>query len=311
MSLIDYHRKMLADGVRHEAFSKALKKIIKPGMTVADIGSGTGILSFLALKLGAKHATLYEMGDVLELSKKLAKENGVFDRCTFVHAHSTEVRNPEKADIVLSETLGNFALEEHLLEILQDGTRFLKPKGVMIPSRLTQVITPVIEPEFLNELQSWKSVGYGLSFNAAAALSLQNLYVRTFTPEDLLEEKGSQKIWDEIDFAKKESSTRKKKVSWSFSKPTSIAGFCLSWDCELNPGISLTTHPWDLPTHWEQIYLPVQDVLELQKGDNVELTIESDTRLSVGLRMKWVVTHLRAGKRLSHADFDMQKGFLA
>ncbi len=41
--LIEFHRKMLADGVRSAAFEAALRRVIRPGeTTVADIGAGTG-----------------------------------------------------------------------------------------------------------------------------------------------------------------------------------------------------------------------------------------------------------------------------
>ncbi len=59
MSEIELHRKLLGDRVRNEAFQAALKKVIKPGKTtVADLGAGTGFLSFLARQLGAQHCTL-------------------------------------------------------------------------------------------------------------------------------------------------------------------------------------------------------------------------------------------------------------
>jgi len=308
MSLIDYHRKMLADSVRTEAFTKALKSVIKPGETiVADIGSGTGVLSFLALKLGAKHAILYEAGDVIELSKTLAKDLGFFEKCTFVHKYSFEVQAPKKADLVISETLGNFALEEHLLEILGDAKRFLALGGTTIPSRLTQVVTPVTSDVFLRELQSWRTSPF--DFSSAEALSLQNVYVRTFSPKDLLV--NEKKVWDEINFSKKESSERTNTLTWKFSRPTAICGFCLSWSCELTPGVSLTTHPWDSATHWEQIYLPIPKTLSLLAGDELQLLIASDTRLSAGINVQWEVRQKRGEKILSLTKSDMQKGFLA
>ena len=40
---IEFHRRMLADRIRHEAFRAALRRAIEPGRsTVADIGAGSG-----------------------------------------------------------------------------------------------------------------------------------------------------------------------------------------------------------------------------------------------------------------------------
>ena len=55
---IEFHRRMLADSVRHDAFRAALAHTIRPGRsTVADIGAGTGVFSLpfgTAVKPGGK-----------------------------------------------------------------------------------------------------------------------------------------------------------------------------------------------------------------------------------------------------------------
>src|SRR5689334_304276 len=102
MSEIELQRKLLGDKVRNDALLAALKKTLKPGMTVADLGAGTGFLSFLARRLGASHCHLYEYGPMLALAQELARRNGI-DGLTFVHAHSAQVKKPPKADLVISE----------------------------------------------------------------------------------------------------------------------------------------------------------------------------------------------------------------
>ena len=93
MSEIELHRKLLGDTVRNAALREALARVLRPGMTVADIGAGTGFLSFLARRLGAAHCYLYEYTGALELAKELARRNGI-SGLTFVNAHSTEVKKP-------------------------------------------------------------------------------------------------------------------------------------------------------------------------------------------------------------------------
>ena len=57
--LIEFHRKMLADKVRSAAFEAALRRVITAGeTTVADIGAGTGVLGFMAQRLGAREVHL-------------------------------------------------------------------------------------------------------------------------------------------------------------------------------------------------------------------------------------------------------------
>ena len=73
MSEIELHRKLLGDAGRNQAFHAALKQHITPGVTtVADLGAGTGFLSFLARRLGAKHCHLIEYSEALALAQTLA-----------------------------------------------------------------------------------------------------------------------------------------------------------------------------------------------------------------------------------------------
>ena len=55
--LIDFplnlHQAMLEDKTRVRAFGRALREVLEPGDVVVDIGTGTGILAFLALESGA------------------------------------------------------------------------------------------------------------------------------------------------------------------------------------------------------------------------------------------------------------------
>lgn len=303
---------MLADDVRHRAFYDALQKVIVPGKTtVADIGSGTGILSFLCEKLGAKECALYEAGDIARVSKKLIAENNI-KHCHVVQKFSTEVKNPPTADLVISETLGNYALEEHILEILMDAKRFLKHGGTIMPCALRQFVVPVTTDRFHKEIADvWDSVGFDLRFDAAKKIALQNLYVRTVKPEDLLQDKNAAKQWDTIDFAGKESSVRKGEATWTLENDAPITGFCLYWEADLTRDVMLSTNPRSPATHWEQIYVPISTIQQLQKGDVLTCTLHSDTRFETGLNLQWKVKVERGSKELYREDLDMQKGFVA
>ncbi|HEY1181149.1 MAG TPA: methyltransferase domain-containing protein, partial [Rhodocyclaceae bacterium] len=144
MSEIELHRKLLGDAPRNAAFHQALERLIVPGeSSVLDIGAGTGFLSFLARRLGARQCTLMEYTDTLDLAEDLARRNGI-DGLRFIKAHSGEYTRKLAVDIVVTETLGNFALEEGFLETAVDARRFLKPGGVILPSALRQFAAPVV-----------------------------------------------------------------------------------------------------------------------------------------------------------------------
>jgi SAM-dependent methyltransferase len=286
MSEIELHRKLLGDTVRNDALHAALKRVIKPGMTVADIGAGTGFLAFLARRLGAEHCHLYEYTDALALARELARRNRITG-LTFVQAHSAEVARPPKVDVVISETLGNFALEEGLLETLVDARRFLKPGGILLPRALRQFVAPVVTARLQDEIDVWPRVGHGLDLAAAREVALNNMYVKAIRAADLRGPDAARE-WDAIDFTAKArpSSQRSGTVTWSKRElgDATVHGFALWWEVELVPGVTLSTSPLAPPTHWEQVYLPLLDSVRAEAGD-LELQLSSDTRK--GVRVVW------------------------
>ncbi len=313
MSEIELHRKLLGDAPRNAAFHAALKSVIKPGVTtVADLGAGTGFLSFLAKQLGAAHCTLIEYTDTLQLATQLARANKM-DGLSFIQGHSAEIKKPEKVDVVVSETLGNYALEENLLETLNDARRYLKKNGVLIPCGLKQYVAPVLTPRLQDEIDIWPRVGFGVNLDAARTMSLNNMYVRAVQPADVGSSETHAKCWDDLRFAVASDaapSLRRESVHWSGKSLGSVTvhGYALWWVAELVPGVTISTSPFSVATHWEQIYLPLLSPISLAATDTLECTLTSDTRPDVGVRVAWRTRHLRGGKAVQTQDQDITKG---
>ena len=67
LQLFDDHYDMLADGVRMTAYAEAIRRTVRPGDRVLDLGAGLGILGFMALKAGAAHVYAVEKSDSIDL----------------------------------------------------------------------------------------------------------------------------------------------------------------------------------------------------------------------------------------------------
>lgn len=289
--MIELQHKLLGDRVRNDAFFAALKKIVAPGKsTVSDIGSGTGFLSFLALKLGAKECFLYEEDRaLLSLSKIIARQNRI-KNCRFVAGYSFDCARPTKTDIVVAEVLGNHCLEEHIIETMSDAHRFLRPGGVLIPAQLKQFCAPLISEKIWRGINVWDSIGFELDFSFAREAALQNMYVTGVAPADLI---NDARCFDEMDFRRKQESMRSKTMQWKFAKSARVYGFCLWWEAVLGSGISLSTSPWEPATHWEQIILPLGSPLDIAAREPLSLELYTDTRFQVGCRVKWKAVSAR------------------
>jgi len=306
--MIELQRKLIGDKVRNDAFALALKKSIKKGIsTVIDLGSGTGFLGFLASRYGAKNVMCIESGEIVKISRALAKRNGITN-CTFIARHSTQIKDLPKADILVSETLGNYALEENIIESVEDAKRFLKPDAIIIPAKIHQYVCPVVSDRLQQEIDVWDA-GYEIKFDEAREKTLHNIYVKTVKKEDLCAEKNAIRQFDTVDFPKKNVSVRTSEQAWSFANPTRVYGFALWWHAELIEDVSLSTSPYEKLTHWEQIYLPLFSAVSLQAGDKILWKLSSDTRWKTKINLVWTVTHTDAvGKKISQQVLDMRKG---
>jgi len=309
--LIEFHRKMLADQVRSAAYEAALRRVIRPGeTTVADIGAGTGVLGFMAQRLGAREVHLVEQGPVIELAAHLADANRI-PGLHFWQAHSAEIGDPPRVDVVVTEILGNLALEENALETLADARRFLKDGGTLIPLRIEQYVAPVVSAHLWRELASWDRAPLGLDFSLAQAMSFDNLYVRTIAPADLLAQPEAAQRWDVLDFDAHADGHRRGGASWTLAAPATLHGFALWWRCELVDGVFLGTAPDAPATHWEQVYAPVAQPLAAAAGDVVTLALESETGGGEsGIGLRWETVHSRGGRELSRQLHDIGRGFI-
>lgn len=306
---IEFHRNLIADRARNAAFYRALQQVIVPGVTtVADLGSGTGLLGFYALKLGAKDVYFYEYSPALKLSQKIARHNGL-RRGHFIHQHSLQMDKPVPVDVVVSETLGNYAYEENIIETLADARRFLKPGGTFIPQHIAQFVAPVITPRAYQELCVWDDVGAELDFSLAKEMSLNNLYVRLLKPEELLESGASAQRWDAVDLRKKNASVRRGHARWTMASDTMLYGFALWWECVLLPGITLSTSPRAASSHWEQLYCPVREPIHARTGDELSITLTSDSRFETGASVKWDISlESKTSGTLLQQSLDMKHG---
>lgn len=307
---IEYHRTLISDRVRNEAFHKALAAVIEPGKTVvADIGAGTGLLGLMAARIGARKVFLYETAEVAAVAARIIKANHARN-CELIPCHSTEMQDPPRVDVVVSETLGNYALEENIVATLADARkRFLKPGGVLLPSRIRQFVSPVTTPRLHDELTVWDGVGFGIDLSIARTMSLNNVYVRRFAPGELLDAAGT--AWDDVDLTRDARSSRKGEASWKLRGAATVFGFAVWWQAELAPGVALSTGPSDPRTHWEQLYFPLLEPIEGAAGEAIAVSLRSRSSDAAGTHLAWTATHLDArARQITRQSLDLDKGYL-
>ncbi|CAE7861071.1 PRMT7, partial [Symbiodinium sp. KB8] len=149
----DWHFAMLNDSHRNQFYWDALAAVVQ-GKRVIDIGSGSGLLSLMAAKLGASSVVAVEASqDMAELARLNAERNGQEDKIKILHALSSKVQLSEeaRADVIVSETLGALMLGEGTVH--QGHTNGALPTS----SRAPLWDPPVLAPKFFSTGDNWRA----------------------------------------------------------------------------------------------------------------------------------------------------------
>ena len=159
-----WHFPMLADKLRNDSYEEAIIRAVKKksGARVLDIGSGTGLLSMMAARAGAQHVTACErIYHMAEVARAHFRKNGFGDRIQLV-AKDSKAMNvpddiPEKANILISETVDHSLLGEGFLDSLVHArSALLEDDVTIIPASATVFAMGI-------QLRTEKEAGFDLS----------------------------------------------------------------------------------------------------------------------------------------------------
>lgn len=151
------HEEMLNDTVRVDAYHRAIHRAIRPGDVVLDLGTGTGLLAFMAAAAGASRVYAVEHADFIEVAKEIAAHNNI-EVVDFVQANSRDYTPPEPVDVVLHEQMGDELFNENMVGNLLDlRRRALRPGGRILPSRFRLFVEPVTFHDAMRVRRLWNT----------------------------------------------------------------------------------------------------------------------------------------------------------
>lgn len=270
LQLFDDHYDMLADDVRMTAYADAIRRTVRPGDRVLDLGAGLGILGFMALKAGAAHVYAIEKTDSIELARALAARNGLSDRVTFFHGNSRDFTLDEPVDVLLSETLGSFGVEENTLGFTLDARRrLLAPGGRMIPGALRLWLAPVCQERAWDKVGFWQEV-QGLDFSPAVDELLSRMSPADISVADLM---ARPLVFHDVDLSSHEQVALQSTLVFPIARPGTLYGVAGWFQVELCSGVQISTAPGAPPTHWRQAVFPLREPVQVVVGDFMEVTL--------------------------------------
>lgn len=290
-ALISDQRLLLEDFVRLEAYRKAIYSQVSKESLVVDLGCGSGILSFFAYQAGAKRIYAVEKSKyIIQLAERISEFNSFNDKIKFVNENSNLITKDminEEIDILITETLGSWALEENILtNIIDFRDRFLKKDGIIIPNQIDLYLIPYEssklhkkDMELINKLGDKFKIDFDeyLVPNRGIGYVLENSDYK-IKEDNFLTDPIK---YTEIDLETTTENSFKKtfKIEMkNFVKERKLHGFCGYFNAILSRKtddiISLTNSPIKHDTNFSQVYFPIQDPISVKSNDVLNISIK-------------------------------------
>jgi SAM-dependent methyltransferase len=298
---LNHHRLMLADGPRMQTYQQAIEAVVRPGMRVMDLGTGTGILAMWAARAGAEVVAV-EPHAIIEVAKRLASDNGLADKITFIRADSQQLTLPAPVDLVITECMGNFFVTDEMQPVLRDLKRHLAPGGTTLPRRITLHLAAAMLP-FWNEITFWDQPVGGFDFSGALDFATQQAYVVATDVELVATEVAEVASFPLVDAPNAQTLTAMLPVTKSRTLHALVGWF----EAELAPGVTLSTKPGNR-THWGQMafVIPTTPVIE---GDHVDVRLVLSMDDGLKSHFAWTGTIVRPGRDDVPFDCDTRRRF--
>jgi len=286
LETIEYHRSMLADKARMQSYLRAILRTVEPGDVVLDIGSGTGVLAYFACMAGAKRVYAVEQDPIVELARAICNHNGFQDRVVFLNEWSDQVELPERADVLVTETIGNIGFEEGILGWIIDAKeRLLAPGGRIIPASVALVVVPLEIPDGYELFNDWTNELYTLDLTPVRHVVANNLLWISLQPKMFL---GQPATVIQAKPAVVESTNITGQTTFVAKRDGAVQGLGCWFRAELATGISITNEPGMEKGSWTQILLPLERPVAVSAGDQLHVQIQSSAN---GARWDWRVSN--------------------
>jgi SAM-dependent methyltransferase len=272
---------MLQDQKRCETYREAILEAVRPGCSVLDIGAGTGILSLFAVQAGAQKVYAVERTSIAEFARQMVKINGAEEWVEVIQGEMETVELPEKVDVIVSELLGHLGVDENLLPpMLIARDRWLKPRGRILPGRVSTWMAPVEDKKMEQDLVFWRSRPYGMDLSLIAYAVAQEVHRRRkdIRMDHLLAE--PRRLWTTDLYAHSTDKAHlpfQASLSFLATRQGSFSALA-GWFCaEFDNRLILTNAPSAPDTHWGRVTFSLERPKKVHPGTEimVEFTCES------------------------------------
>lgn len=265
-----WHFAMLNDHERNLAFEQAIQSVDMKGKCVLDIGTGSGLLSMLAVKNGAEHVYTCESNpSVAAHAINIIRDNQMQDRITVINKLSLYLKPgidlPKNLDVLISETVDcGFFGEGFGISLPHAQANLLAPDAQLIPKKVKLKAQLLSSSRIFNLNTVGNTLGFNITrFNQLATKSYFPVRLNTWHHHLISDQVAfyERDFYDSTEFSE----------SGTLALPIRLDGYIhgiLFWfELYLTDEIVLTNSPANPNSHWMQAVQTFEKPIWGEKGD--------------------------------------------
>ncbi|MDA5279817.1 50S ribosomal protein L11 methyltransferase [Streptomyces sp. Isolate_45] len=288
------HHLLLRDTRRMEAYRVAIDATVRPGDTVVDLGTGSGILAVFAARAGAKRVIAVEVNpDVARLARQITRAGGFGDVIEVVTGHSAALDIGEPVDAIVCDALGFFGLCSELDELLAARARWA-PSARLVPRRLTVWLSPVEAPDATRWLDLTEDHPYAGMLGPTRRVAFNLPVLMELAPGRRLAA-GARAGSLELDTAT--GGRVRSAPAFRVERDGLLSGLCGWYHAELGGGATLGSEPGTRRPMARTRFFPLDRPAEVRAGDLVRTEVSFGPTLSC-----WAVEVVREGAVVQRSE---------
>lgn len=248
---------LLIQRSRIRKFATAIERAVNADSYVVDLGAGSGILSLLAAKAGARKTTAVEINrESMIYAKQAARMNGLENKLEFFEGHFQDFIPTEKADVVICEMLSSMMLIEQQVPAAKHTMKaVLKRGGVLLPHKIT----------IYSSLVQCDSV-----WNRFSVEKLDFPKKPQTVSRDEIIELSDLSILSQIDLMKIPDDFKiDVTIDYEIIEDGIIHGIAGLFEAELSEGIVI-----NMDDGWRDLFIPLDQSVQVSKKDTISLSVK-------------------------------------